>query len=76
MCRLPKLLKKKKGNCFVCAMLVTKQSATVSFGFGREIRDGEGCNMLSLEGGKGSYILLVSQVGGFVGVWIWYVFEC
>lgn len=39
-------------------MLVTKQSATVSFGFGREIRDGEGCNMLSLEGGKGSYILL------------------
>lgn len=27
----------------------------------RKIRDGEGCNMFGPEGGKGSYILLVSQ---------------
>lgn len=66
----------KNGNWFLCSMLVTKQSAPVSFGFGKEIRDGEGCNMLEPEGGKGSYVLLVSQVGGLAGMWTWCVFKC
>lgn len=51
----------KNGNWFLCSMLVTRQSAPVSFGFGKEIRDGEVCNMFEPEGGKGSCILLVSQ---------------
>lgn len=57
-------------------MLVTKQSAPVFFSFGMEIRHGEGCHRLRPEGGKGNYILLVSQVGGLVGMWTWYVFKC
>lgn len=52
-------------------MLVTKQSAPVSFGFGKEKGDGEGCNILEPEGGKGSYFLLVSPVGGLAGMWTW-----
>lgn len=55
---------------------LTKQSAPVSFGFGKEIRDGESCNMLEPEGGKGSYVLLVSQVRGLAGMWTWCVFKC